>query len=645
MAVIHILDHNTIDQIAAGEVIERPSSIVKELVENSIDAGATSITVEIRDGGISFIRVSDNGCGIEKSEIRKAFMRHATSKIESADDLMHLCSLGFRGEALSSIAAVSRVELITKTKHDMSGIRVQMEGPDETDFEEIGAPDGTTIIVRNLFFNVPVRKKFLRQPATEGGYISDLMEHMTLSNPDISFQFIVNKQVKFSTPGNGNLKQVIYSIYGKEMSESLLEIRAENAFMKLHGYLGKPSVNRATRNYEIYFLNHRFIKSNIISRALEEGYQGYVMQHKYPTCFLFLELMPELVDVNVHPTKMDVRFSDAPAVYDFMVKSVQECLRGKELIPEITLVEEVKVPEEKEPILLPMQHAPAFVKSETLKKPFTSKDFSICFDEEDSNVIHESSPISEYGTSSEKDPSCRTDYPDRTVQIDRQEQAEKNDQTDHKNHADLQVSQMDFFEEKMIQKSNRDKVQIIGQIFDTYWLMIYEDKFFMVDQHAAHEKVKYERIMKAVRSNELTTQNIFPPVILSLSGKEMELMKQYSDAFASLGFVWESFGGNEIALRTTPVELFGNSIKDMFLEILDELSGTGITRAQSVNDRIASMACKAAVKGNMKLDAREMEALLDELMTLDNPYFCPHGRPTMIYFTKQEIEKKFKRIV
>ena len=615
MAAIHLLDHNTIDQIAAGEVIERPSSIVKELVENSIDAGATSITVEIRDGGTTFIRVSDNGCGIEKTEIRKAFMRHATSKIEKADDLMHLHSLGFRGEALSSIAAVSRVELITKTTDEMSAIRVMMEGPEETDFEEIGAPDGTTIIVRNLFFNVPVRKKFLKQPATEAGYISELMEHMTLSNPDISFQFIVNKQVKFSTPGNGNLKQVIYGIYGREMSESLIDIDVEMDGIHLYGYLGKPSVNRATRNYEIYFLNHRFIKSSVISKALEEGYHGYVMQHKYPTCFLFLDINPELVDVNVHPTKMDVRFSDAKAVYDFITHSVKDCLKIRELIPEILLEERKEVENEKQPILMPMQHAPTILKTESVApKTFTSKDFSIDFDEEhNDSIIFEKAP--DYGKDS---------IPKQNI-------------TD--------VMQMDFFEEKLLQQTNRENVQIIGQIFDTYWLMIFEDKFYMVDQHAAHEKVKYERIMKAVSEKELLTQNLYPPVILSLSGKEMEQLQQYEDDFAGLGFVWESFGGNEIALRTAPVELFGNTTKEMFLEVLDELSTTGIGKSNSVKERIATMACKAAVKGNMKLNSQEMTVLLDELMTLENPYFCPHGRPTMIYFTKQEIEKKFKRIV
>ena len=640
MAVIHLLDHNTIDQIAAGEVIERPSSIVKELVENSIDAGSTSITVEIRDGGTTFIRVSDNGCGIEKTEIRKAFMRHATSKIEKADDLMHLHSLGFRGEALSSIAAVSRVELITKTAEEMSAIRVMMEGPEETDFEEIGAPDGTTILVRNLFFNVPVRKKFLKQPATEAGYISDLMEHMALSNPDISFQFIVNKQVKFSTPGNGNLKQVIYDIYGKEMSDSLIDIDIKTDNIHLYGYLGKPSVNRATRNFEIYFLNHRFIKSNVISKAIEEGYEGYVMQHKYPACFLFLDMNPEFVDVNVHPTKMDVRFSDTKCIYDFIAQSVKNCIKNRELIPEVLLEKPVEEKREKQPILMPMQHTPPTLKTESIpQKTFTSKDFSISFDEDEQSapILFENTP--DYGTQVGE-----PTKPDHENKPDCENQSDfGNQRLPAKSITD--VMQMDLFEEKLLEQTNLDKVQIIGQIFDTYWLMIYEDKFYMVDQHAAHEKVKYERIMKAVSENELLTQNLYPPVICSLTGKEMEQLKQYEEDFAGLGFSWESFGGNEIALRTAPVELFGNTTKEMFLDVLDELTTIGIGKANRVKERIATMACKAAVKGNMKLNSREMTALLKELMTLDNPYFCPHGRPTMIYFTKQEIEKKFKRIV
>lgn len=640
MAVIHLLDHNTIDQIAAGEVIERPSSIVKELVENSIDAGSTSITVEIRDGGTTFIRVSDNGCGIEKTEIRKAFMRHATSKIEKADDLMHLHSLGFRGEALSSIAAVSRVELITKTAEEMSAIRVMMEGPEETDFEEIGAPDGTTILVRNLFFNVPVRKKFLKQPATEAGYISDLMEHMALSNPDISFQFIVNKQVKFSTPGNGNLKQVIYDIYGKEMSDSLIDIDIKTDNIHLYGYLGKPSVNRATRNFEIYFLNHRFIKSNVISKAIEEGYEGYVMQHKYPACFLFLDMNPELVDVNVHPTKMDVRFSDTKCIYDFIAQSVKNCIKNRELIPEVLLEKPVEEKREKQPILMPMQHTPPTLKTESIpQKTFTSKDFSISFDEDEQSapILFENTP--DYGTQV-GEPTT----PDHENKPDCENQSDFGNQR-LPAQSITDVMQMDLFEEKLLEQTNLDKVQIIGQIFDTYWLMIYEDKFYMVDQHAAHEKVKYERIMKAVSENELLTQNLYPPVICSLTGKEMEQLKQYEEDFAGLGFSWESFGGNEIALRTAPVELFGNTTKEMFLDVLDELTTIGIGKANRVKERIATMACKAAVKGNMKLNSREMTALLNELMTLDNPYFCPHGRPTMIYFTKQEIEKKFKRIV
>jgi len=635
MAEIHILSHDTIDKIAAGEVVERPFSIVKELVENAVDSGATAVTVEIRDGGIGFIRVSDNGCGIEKSEIRKAFLRHATSKIQDAGDLMCLRSLGFRGEALSSISAVALVEMITKTKHDLTGVRICMEGGEETDYEEIGAPEGTTIIVLNLFFNIPVRRKFLKQPATEGGYIADLMEHLALANPHISFQFIQNRQVRFSTAGNGNLKQAIYKLYGKEMADSLIEIEEEGDGIRLTGYLGKPSCNRSNRNYELYFLNGRFIKSKIVSGALEEGYRSYLMQHKYPFCVLMMEVEPSRVDVNVHPSKMEVRFIEEPLVYQFITDAVKKTLNAHEMISEVHLIKQEKDTEKEKPI------EPFQKKREEVKQ--TSKDFFIDFEEENDRELSKQDEVN--CENDRKLSYSRNPEPAEPVFDKEKNSSDVSADALREDTAVYHTEQLNLFEERILSEPSRKKFRILGQVFDTFWIVVFEDKLLMIDQHAAHEKVKYERLMKTFREGEVLSQNIYPPMVISLSGREQEILSRYQEAFRGLGFELEYFGGNEITVRSAPVELFGSTMKEMFLEVLDGLSSTGIGKAKSIEDRIATMSCKAAVKGNTAMSVPEMEALLDELLTLENPYFCPHGRPTIISFTRQELEKKFKRIV
>ena len=687
MAVIHVLSHETIDKIAAGEVVERPSSIVKELVENAVDAGAGAITVEIKDGGVSFIRVSDNGCGIEKSEIRKAFLRHATSKIQDADDLLRLHSLGFRGEALSSISAVSQTEMITKTPRELTGVRLSMEGGMETDFEEVGAPDGTTIIIRNLFFNVPARRKFLKQPATEGGYVADLMEHLALANPQISFQFIQNNQVKFSTAGNGDLKQTIYKLYGKDMADSLIGIDKAGDGIRLSGYLGKPSGNRSNRNYELYFLNGRFIRSNLVARAIEEGYKSYLMQHKYPFCVLMMEVEPSRVDVNVHPAKMEVRFTEEMRIYEFLASSVREVLDAHEMIPEIALTEPEEKEEKKEKALEPFQKARSEMRAEGIRSVYgepqnekeelpdteavsaerhaeqyggqklTSRDFFVDFgddeEEEEENVgmirTGEGSEVADAAATKMLEVIStggqeKKDYMAGSAEVNTGRVSEENGMY-HIGQIRQENEQLELFKEKIISPSSRQKFRILGQAFDTYWIVVFEDKLLMIDQHAAHEKVKFERIMKVVRESEVFSQNLYPPLVLSLSGREQEVLERFREAFTKLGFELEYFGGNEITIRSAPTELFGNTIKEMFLEVLDELSVTGVGRARSIEERIATMACKAAVKGNRSMSVSEMETLLDELLTLENPYFCPHGRPTIISFTKQELEKKFKRIV
>ena len=691
MAQIHILDSETIDKIAAGEVVERPASVVKELVENAIDAGATAVTVEAKDGGIEFIRVTDNGSGMEKEQIRTAFLRHATSKIRNAEDLLSVASLGFRGEALSSIAAVSKVEVITKTADKITGCRIAINGAVEQDFEEVGAPDGTTFIVRNLFYNTPVRRKFLKQPATEGGYIADLMEHLALSRPDISFKFVLGNQTRFHTSGNGDLKEVIYRIYGREVANELIPIQINESGIQIEGYLGKPVLVRSNRNFEIYYINGRFIKSNVIAKAIEEGYKEYLMQHKFPLCVLHISMDTQAVDVNVHPTKMDVRFSDAIGFCNLLANSVRQTLKNREMIPQASLDDGKtaakadaganieKVPEpfelqrganykvmEESHYRAEVPKVQEFVKSplwarvlgeEKVEKLVqeaeeAQKNAEVALKVEEEFFFEETennekiSPIN----LAEKNVDVE---PVNTNQVDGQDSACTN--------ATLSVGavtsasqepmiekpeQLNLFEEKILTPEKRVYYQIIGQVFDTYWLIQHEDKLLIIDQHAAHEKVKYERLIKQYREKTIVSQTLMPPIIVSLSGQEEGILKEHWDTFASLGFEIEAFGGNEYALRSVPTDLYGCSEREMFLAVLDELSDGGMYgNIKVVEEKIASMSCKAAVKGNNRLSRAEMEELLDELLTLENPYNCPHGRPTIISMSQTELEKKFKRIV
>ena len=614
MTAIQILDSATIDKIAAGEVVERPSSVVKELVENALDAGADAITVEIKEGGITFIRVTDNGSGIDSSQIRNAFMRHATSKIRSAEDLTHVVSLGFRGEALSSICAVAQVELITKTKDNLTGVRYVCEGAVEKECSEIGAPTGTTVLVKNLFFNTPVRRKFLKQPMTEGGYIIDLMEHMALSRPDTAFKLVVNGQVKFHTSGNGSLKEVIYRIYGKETASQLLPFEKETKGIKVEGFLGKPILNRSNRNFENYYINGRYIKSSLIAKALEDGYSNYLMQHKFPFTVLHFTIDTEMVDVNVHPTKMDVRFTGGNYLYDFVASSVAAALQQREMIPEALLSEEKE--EETQKVKVP--------------EPFEqqrTRQFQV-MEEQRYEAVRS---------------------PRQDIFI--REAAEESlkamaDNTTEQPAAPEPPKQLDLFEEKMLTKENRPRYRILGQIFDTYWLIAFTDKLFIVDQHAAHEKVKYERLMKHYHEKDIVTQTLNPPIVVTLSAKEEATYLSCKDVFSGLGFEIEDFGGREYALRGVPVDLYGQEEKTLFLSVLDEMSEGPLHKDLTVvEEKLATMACKSAVKGNHSFSFAEMEALIDELLTLDNPYNCPHGRPTIISMSKYEIEKKFKRIV
>ena len=658
MTAIQILDSATIDKIAAGEVVERPSSVVKELVENALDACADAITVEIKEGGITFIRVTDNGSGIDSSQIRNAFMRHATSKIRSAEDLTHVVSLGFRGEALSSICAVAQVELITKTKDNLTGVRYVCEGAVEKECSEIGAPTGTTVLVKNLFFNTPVRRKFLKQPMTEGGYIIDLMEHMALSRPDTAFKLMVNGQVKFHTSGNGSLKEVIYRIYGKETASQLLHFEKETKGIKVEGYLGKPILNRSNRNFENYYINSRYIKSSLIAKALEDGYSNYLMQHKFPFTVLHFTIDTEMVDVNVHPTKMDVRFTGGNYLYDFVASSVAAALQQREMIPEALLSEEkeeetqkIKVPEPFEQQRTRQFQVMEEQRYEAVRSP--SRDIFI------REAAEESLKGMADNTSSDDDffvqiparvadstPTLRTEMPVEpaapgTAMPANAGQAEQAPAVKAE-----PPKQLDLFDEKMLTKENRPRYRILGQIFDTYWLIAFTDKLFIVDQHAAHEKVKYERLMKHYHEKDIVTQTLNPPIVVTLSAKEEATFLSCKDVFAGLGFEIEDFGGREYALRGVPVDLYGQEEKALFLSVLDEMSEGPLHKDLTVvEEKLATMACKSAVKGNHSFSFAEMEALIDELLTLDNPYNCPHGRPTIISMSKYEIEKKFKRIV
>ena len=642
MPEIKLLDKTTIDKIAAGEVVDRPSSVVKELVENAIDAKATAVTVEIKEGGIAMIRITDNGCGIEKEQIPLAFCRHSTSKIRSVDDLLFISSLGFRGEALSSISAVSQVELITKTAEQLTGTRYVIEGGQEKLIEDVGAPNGTTFLIKNLFYNTPARRKFLKTPQTEAGYISDLMERLALSNPEVSFKFINNGQVKLHTSGNGNLKDIVYQIYGRDITANLLEVNQTFEHFSMKGYIGKPIISRGNRNYESYFVNGRYVKSNLISKAIEDAYKGFMMQHKFPFTVLMIELKSTLVDVNVHPAKMELRFSNGEELYYSLMNEIQAVLKGKELIPKVALEKEK-----------PIFHADVIKKvSQSVKKdsPYERK-YEDYKKGTPIATIHEAIPKAPVVEENPKvqtvketpKASVTTKVPE--VEISK-ELINKKEIVKTLEMEQLSIKDVLKEEPKLLDKAAVPYHKIIGQLFDTYWLVEYEEQLYMIDQHAAHEKVLYERTMANYKKKEFTSQYVSPPIILSLTMQEEVLLKRYLSHFEQLGFEIEPFGGKEYAIRAVPDNLYGLNGQDLVLEIMDSLSGISEKAApEMVLEKVASMSCKAAVKGNQRLSRPEIESLIKELLTLENPYHCPHGRPVIVAMTKHDIEKKFKRIL
>lgn len=618
MPNIAILNQETIDKIAAGEVVERPCSVVKELVENAIDAGSTAITVEIKEGGISFIRITDNGCGIERDQVAVAFYRHSTSKIRSAEDLLTVKSLGFRGEALSSISAVARVELITKTYDELTGTRYVIEGSKELSNEEIGAPDGTTFIVKDLFYNVPARRKFLKTAQTEGSYISDMVEKLALSHPDISFKLINNNQTKLHTSGNGNRKDIIYHIFGREISSSLLEVKHECEYFKVEGFIGKPVITRGNRNYENYFINGRYVKSNILSRAIEEAYKSFLMQHQYPFTVLYFTFFSEL-DVNVHPTKMELRFDNNNEIYVELCDTIYAILSRKELIPEV-----------------PVDSTPAPKKivheyKEPIPEPFEKRRINEVRAAESRSVYGQSvtSAVKDYSAiePAVKTPKTSTAYEPAQVVTGTQQT-------------------LGDYDKVFLTESSKKQFSIIGQLFKTYWLIEFEDKLYIIDQHAAHEKVLYEKTMARLANKDFTSQRISPPIVMTLDARECEMLEKYRPQIEQFGYEVEHFGGKEYMISAIPDNLFNIDMKDLFIEMLDDFSNsTGRQTPDIITEKVASMSCKAAVKGNDKLTLPEINKLIDELLSLDNPYNCPHGRPTIISMSKYEIEKKFKRIV
>ena len=669
MRKIAVLDKHTIDKIAAGEVVERPSSVVKELVENAIDAGATAVTVEIADGGKRLIRITDNGSGMEADQVPVAFLSHATSKIEKVEDLENIASLGFRGEALSSIAAVSQVELITKTPSALSGVRYVIEGGAEQSMEEMGAPEGTTFLVRNLFYNTPARSKFLKSDAAEGNYISSLMEQLALSHPEISFKYIQNKQVKLHTSGNYNVKDVIYNVYGRDIARALLEVSYENDFLKIQGYVGKPEISRGTRSFENYYINGRYVKNNIIAKAIEDAYKGFLMQHKFPFVSLHIQMTGNDLDVNVHPRKMEVRFARGPEVYDCIYEAVRNVLTHREMIPKVspgpeetaakakTIVERKDIPEPFETKrLTQMQHNihPVVQKDRLYEELPVYKSNTFTKAEEalfSGNLHKEESSANTTDPIDKQEPKIQES---KTQKLKTQEisdsainiSAYKTLESEILKQEQEAPKQLELFEEKLLAPESRSRHRLIGQLFETYWLVEFDDRFFIIDQHAAHEKVNYERFVKQFIEQETHSQYLSPPLIVSLSLEEEASLLANREFFEKAGFEIEPFGGREYSISAVPADLYGFSEEDLFLEMLDNLAGEGEKDALNIfTARLATMACKSAVKGNNKLSFQEADQLIDQLLTLNNPYHCPHGRPTIISMTKTEIEKKFKRII
>ncbi len=670
MPEIQVLDQITIDKIAAGEVIERPVSVVKELIENAIDAKATAITVEVKEGGCAFIRITDNGKGIEKEDIKNAFLRHATSKLKKVEDLFSIHTLGFRGEALSSISSVSQLQVITKRENETTGYSYSIHGGLEKEFEEVASVDGTTFLVRQLFYNTPARKKFLKAPATEAGYIGDLVTRLALSNPHISFEFINNGNQKLFTSGSNDVKDMIYRIYGRDIANNLIAIDAENSGVSVTGFIGKPVISRGNRNYENFFVNGRYVKSNIIAKAIEDGYKGYSMMHRYPFTVLHIQLDTNLVDVNVHPTKMELRFSNQHLVFQAVYQAIREGLNQKEHIPQITIDEPISVPAPSSVSVPEVKEETKVTLSNTITKPH--KNLNKYGDSRTETQHKENLEFfmkkmkdrvtDSYKSNNEaklvKELPKLNDEVAPTKELSRlndEVKSVKKEETTAKEKITLKEEMvyptkcetLSLFENKNREEPQKVVYKLLGQAFATYWLIEYNNQLYIIDQHAAHEKVLYEETMKNWSQKVFTTQYIAPPLVLDLSMQEKVLLETHIHLFKEIGFELEEFGQDSYVVRGVPANLFSIASKTLFFELLDQLGDVQISSAKTelITEKIASMSCKAAVKGKQTLSAMEVDSLISQLLTLENPFHCPHGRPVIIAMTKQEMDKKFKRIL
>ena len=653
MGIIHLLSPDTINRIAAGEVIERPASIVKELVENALDAGASSVTVDVQNGGISFLRVTDNGCGMEKDDIPTAFLRHATSKIKEEADLQHIRSLGFRGEALASIASVAKVELLTKRKEDFLGSRYVIEGGEEKSFEDAGCPDGTTFFIRDLFYNVPARRKFLKSSVTEAGYISETMNRFAVARSDVAFNVMLQGRTVLHTSGNGNQKDAIYNMFGREVADNLIPMHYDGQKVSIRGYIGKSVISRGNRGYEMYFVNGRYVRSNLLYKAIEDAYSAYMMQHQYPFTALLFELNPEELDVNIHPTKTDVRFSEQENVCDEIRKAISTALHNAVLIPDAGTEEEKKPVFERPPEVFETKRMEAMrpanpevqpamqlsqplqPNSETTSKPVvTPKPEQISMFYEEPKPVQAPMPFEPEKLVKD---SAVSEIPSPSYGAG---------STDIKTPMVPNAAVQTALDEDFVKLRKTVDFRIIGQVFKTYWIIETDGKMYIIDQHAAHEKINYERLVKAFESGENCSQMIYPSIILSLSLREEQVLTEYMDTFTAAGFVIQHFGGRDYQISAVPATLYRMDAKEYFLAILDSLSefNTGVT-PERVFETMASMSCKAAIKGNQTISEMEARHLFEELLSLDNPFHCPHGRPTIISMTEYELERKFKRIV
>lgn len=665
MSKIHILDNSLINKIAAGEVVERPASVVKELMENSIDAGADSISVEIQNGGINLIRITDNGKGIPSDQIETAFLRHATSKLETFEDLNNILTLGFRGEALSSIASVAQVEMITMTADDDIGTKIKIEGGNIIDKTAYAAKKGTVFTVKNLFFNTPARRKFLKKPAVESGYVSDAIYRIALGHPEVSIKFINNGNTVFQTNSSGNIdiKNAVIYIYGNDMAQSLLPVSVEKDGYSIKGYIGKPELNRGNRNYENFFIHGRYIKSKLISQAVEDAYKGRLMVGKFPVFMLNMTVPPSTVDVNVHPTKLEARFQNENFIYDLLYNAVADTLKKAVLIPSVTWDNEKK----KTDLLKPSEFNTA-VEENIIKKDSTEEKTVEKAVAEEQAVI-EKKTISEKPTQQTANTTSKQDNDEPVIvrephskaemanfshkmnevlsAIYPEKEAKKSVSEDNIKPVEQKHIQQTFIETEEPKKNFFSNYKIVGQLFNTYWIIEQGNSMYMIDQHAAHERALYEEFVEKVKSDDkpVVSQLLLQPLAISVTPRETALIEDNRELLESFGFELENFGVGAYALRAVPYILKKPSGAGFFMEILDELEAHPISTAYDVRlDAIATISCKAAVKANDRLSFSEAKELVEHILKLENPFSCPHGRPTIIEMSKYELEKKFKRI-